>query len=273
MSKNKNNQKGGQIGGIIIDKIFNVSSIKIYLVNIFFVIINCIIFYKLFSSNEYDITLYLFIILCIVSFFTVIFIVWQILKYKNFIYSYFTSNLQDVTKDPTSFARIVVLGVLMCSGLLQCSSAILFTIVLNNRPPPNNSFKLTETNARHLYNYEISYIITYICMIFVAIILVTPVSNNSREKIAYYMTLLIGILGIGYNSISAFASCFAIYSNRNQLYLGSPDIIIDTPIINLPEISTVPTPNLITTPNTKLPLCTKPVPTNKEPEDNDDSCY
>jgi hypothetical protein len=212
--------------------------------------------------------------LSIVSFFTLIFIVWQILKYKNFIYSYFIDKSKDITKDPTSFARVVVLGVVICGGLLQCSSAILFTFVLNNRPPPNNSFKLTETNARHLYNYEISYIITYICMILTAVILVTPVSNNSKEKIAYYITLLISTIGLGYNSISAFASCFAIYSNRNQLYLGSPDVIIDAPVINLSTTTPLPTRKTTTKPTTKLPLCTKPVPTIVvEEEDNDDSCY
>jgi hypothetical protein len=227
MSKNnKQIQKGG--GGLIenfIIRIMNTNPLIVLIMNILLIMIQYFIFKYLFTISQYKIILYLFIGLIIVSFFSILFILWCILKNNNIF------NQND-SIDPTHISRIGSFIILTCTGILQFVGTILMVTVLNNRPPPDDSFHLTNTNATNLFNYEIYYIITYFCSICLAVIIVTPLSINpkTKEKIFYYITLFLMTIALIYVCAYSFYSSYAIYYNviirKNQLYQGSPNTTV-----------------------------------------------
>jgi hypothetical protein len=225
MSKSKMKRGGSQWD-------INKTPIYILTLNIFMLASHLFIFINLYNNNiEYNITLYLFIALIIVSFFTIVFIIWGILN----IYPIFDifddknteNNIFMDEKDPTMITRFVSFILLTCCGLLQFIGSAFFVNVINNRVSHDNSFLLTVNNAMNLSDYEISYLKTYIAIIVVAMVIITPISNTNinRDKITYYFLLTITTSIMIYLSYKTFMYCFSIYSNvilkKNPLYQGN----------------------------------------------------
>jgi len=236
MSKNKKN--GGVGGEVPIDTTsLNNGTPPIFMLifNLICLIINSVILNYLFNNTIYSTIYILFIILTIVSFFTVCAMVLGVINIKQYIKNLkspnqgdFGNDIPEKDNDSTSLPRNIGLFVLGCGGLLQFISTILFVIVLSNRKSPDNSFNLTTTNDSNLYNYELSYIINYICMICLAIIIIIPIANNGKitsfDTNTYFMILLFSVGAVFIFSYNVFNYCFSIYSNTmikgNQLYKG-----------------------------------------------------
>ena len=215
MSKNKI-KKGG-------DSQLDIKRTPIYILtlNILMIVSHFFIFIYLYKNSlKYNVILYLFISLVIVSFFTIIFILWGT-------YIYLPSSNFPEKNDPVGFARIISYFLLACFGIFQFISTILCVNVINNRVPNDNSFILTVSNALNLLNYEIYYLTTYVAIIVLAVIIITPISktNINRDKITYYLLLFASITTLVYLSYKTFIHCFSIYSNvvlkKNPLYQGN----------------------------------------------------
>jgi len=225
------------------------TQIYVLLLNIFMLICNYVVIGKLYNNNKYDSVFYFFIIFIIVSFFTIVMIVLGIVNSKSSLFKYFVgdSNItQNDEEDSTTIYRIIALFVLTCSGLLQFISTALFVTVLNNRPPKTNNFELTQTNAANYRQYKLIYIFTYIAIIVLAIVIITPLSNSSNIKEVgfYYIILILSTVILIAICSSCFASCFAIYKNviidGNQLSLQDiPSEKFNPPNIPEPAVQVV----------------------------------
>jgi len=219
-------KKGGSQGNI------NKSPIYILSLNIFMLMSHLFIFINLYNNSvEYNIILYLFIALIIVSFFTIVFIIWGIFNtypiFNVFDNKNTENNIFMDEKDPTMIARFISFILLTCCGFLQFIGTTFFVDIINNRVSHDNSFVLTVSNALNFTNYEITYLIAYVAIIVVAMVIITPISktNINRDKITYYFLLIITTCIMLYLSYSTFMYCFSIYSNvilrKNPLYQGN----------------------------------------------------
>jgi hypothetical protein len=237
MSKHK--KKGGE--GQVVDNTSYLNTgtppIFILIFNLICFVINFVILNYLFNNTIYSTIYILFIILTIASFFTVCAIVLGVINIKEYIKNLKSPNEGDFGNSPdnqsndndsTSLARNIALFVLGSGGILQFISTILFVIVLSNRKSADNSFHLTASHHSNLYNYELSYIMNYICMICLAIIIIIPITTNDKassyDTQTYFMILLFSVGVVCVFSYNVFNYCFSIYSNTmikgNQLYKG-----------------------------------------------------
>jgi magnesium-transporting ATPase (P-type) len=197
-------------------------------------------------------------------------IVLGIVNSKSSLFNNFVgdSNItQTDEEDSTTIGRIIAMFVLTCSGLLQFISTTLFVTVLKNRPPKTNNFELTQTNSTNFKQYQLMYIFTYISIIVLAIVIITPLSNSSNKKEVgfYYVILIISTIIVASICATCFSSCFAIYKNviidGNQLTLEDvPQTTYAPPNTVKPkkktELPLQPKPNKIIT--TKPPTTTTP---------------
>jgi hypothetical protein len=246
------------------------SSIYMLLINIFVLVCNFLILKNLINNNSYNNVFNFYIYLIIISFLTIAVIIFSIINSKSFSFAPLFQpiliffNLKNNILDLTTIYRNIATLILLLVGFLQFISVILFTIVLNNSPQKTDTFELTPSNAKNYSDYQNMYIFTYICMIILAFIIITPVLdiNNKKEVIFYFVVLFLSTVSLIYVCSSCFSSCFAIYQNvvlnGNQLTLQDvPQKKYDPPI----ELEISPSTLTPTIKPTELPLCNIPTTT------------